>query len=237
MTGTLYLIPTPISEDAVINSLTGDIVQVLHKTQHYAVENIRTARRFIKSVDRNINIDGLTFYEIGKNSVESEKSKIIDVLISGKNVGIMSEAGAPGVADPGSDIVLAAHRAEIPVMPLVGASSILLALMGSGLNGQKFAFHGYLPIKQNERQKSIKLLEKESYNFSQSQLFIETPYRNKAIFDDLIKTCSPQTLLTVAIDLTGKEQFLETKSIQAWRSEKIVFPKKPAIFVLSALKM
>ncbi|HPW65913.1 MAG TPA: SAM-dependent methyltransferase [Salinivirgaceae bacterium] len=237
MTGILYLIPTPISEDAVVDSLTSDIAQVLHKTQHYAVENIRTARRFIKSIDRNINIDELTFYEIGKNSAETEKSNIIDVLISGKNVGIMSEAGAPGVADPGSDIVLAAHKANITVMPLVGASSILLALMGSGLNGQKFAFHGYLPIKQNERQKSIKQLEKESYNLSQSQLFIETPYRNKAIFDDLIKICSSQTLLTVAVDLTGREQILETKSIQAWKSSKIVFPKKPAIFVLLALKI
>ncbi|NLK15886.1 MAG: SAM-dependent methyltransferase [Bacteroidales bacterium] len=234
MTGTLYLIPTPISEEAVIDSLTGDIVRVLHKTQHYAVENIRSARRFIKSVDRNINIDELTFYEIGKNSSDTEKSSIIDILISGKNVGIMSEAGAPGVADPGSDIVLAAHKANINVMPLVGASSILLALMGSGLNGQKFVFHGYLPIKQNERQKAIRQLEKESHNFSQSQLFIETPYRNKAIFDDLIKTCLPQTLLTVAVDLTGEEQFLETKSIQAWKSSQVVFPKKPAIFVLLA---
>ena len=146
----------------------------------------------------------------------------------------MSVAGAPGVADPGSDIVLAAHKANINVMPLVGASSILLALMGSGLNGQKFVFHGYLPIKQNERQKAIRQLEKESHNFSQSQLFIETPYRNKAIFDDLIKTCLPQTLLTVAVDLTGEEQFLETKSIQAWKSSQVVFPKKPAIFVLLA---
>ncbi len=236
MKGVLYLIPTPISDDAVLNTLTNDIEHYIVNISHYAVENIRTARRFIKSVNKNINIDELTFYEIGKNKDNITQQNIINALLSGNHVGIMSEAGAPGVADPGSDVVLAAHMANIQVMPLVGASSILLAIMGSGLNGQKFAFHGYLPLKQNERQKSIKALEKESLYNAQTQLFIETPYRNKAIFDDLIKTCLPQTLLTVAIDLTGKEQFLETKTITAWKNSKIVFPKKPAIFAILAPK-
>jgi 16S rRNA (cytidine1402-2'-O)-methyltransferase len=236
MEGTLYLIPIPISEEPVIETITKDVADKVKEIQYFAVENIRTARRFIKSVDRNINIDSISFFEINPKISETDKQKIVQALQSGKDVGVMSEAGAPGIADPGSDVVLAVHLAGISVMPLIGASSIMLALMGSGLNGQRFAFQGYLPVKAQERQKALKQLERESAQWNQTQIFIETPYRNQHMFDEIIKTCNSGTLVTIAMDLTGKEQLLKTKTIEAWKREKLEFPKKPAIFALLAFK-
>lgn len=234
MQGKLYLIPTPISDEAVISTETADIRSVVAKIRYFAVENIRTARRFIRSIDKSINIDELIFFDIGKNVADNVKEIITEQIKSGNDVGLMSEAGVPCIADPGSEIVLAAHMANIEVIPLVGVSSIFLALMGSGLNGQKFMFNGYLPINKHERQKTIKNLEKASGLNRQTQIFIETPYRNSALFQDLIKVCMPNTLLTIAIDLTSKSQILKTRTILNWQNEGCEFQKQPAIFALQA---
>ena len=234
MSGTLYLIPTPISEEEIIETTTSETKNLLPRIKYYAVENVRTARRFLKSVDKSIDIDALTFFVIATKNNTQEEARIIKLLKDGHDIGLMSEAGVPGVADPGSFVVLAAHNANIKVMPLIGASSILLLLMGSGLNGQRFAFHGYLPVKPIERQKTLKQLEKESAVYNQTQIFIETPYRNKHMFDDIIKTCSNNTLVTLGFDLTGKEQILKTSTVETWKKEKIEFQKKPAIFALLA---
>lgn len=234
MQGKLYLIPTPISDEAVISTETADIRSVVAEIRYFAVENIRTARRFIRSIDKSINIDELIFFDIGKNVADNVKEIITEQIKSGNDVGLMSEAGVPCIADPGSEIVLAAHMANIEVIPLVGVSSIFLALMGSGLNGQKFMFNGYLPINKHERQKTIKNLEKASGLNRQTQIFIETPYRNSALFQDLIKVCMPNTLLTIAIDLTSKSQILKTRTILNWQNEGCEFQKQPAIFALQA---
>lgn len=234
MQGKLYLIPTPISDEAVISTETADIRSVVAKIRYFAVENIRTARRFIRSIDKSINIDELIFFDIGKNVADNVKEIITEQIKSGNDVGLMSEAGVPCIADPGSEIVLAAHMANIEVIPLVGVSSIFLALMGSGLNGQKFMFNGYLPINKHERQKTIKNLEKASGLNRQTQIFIETPYRNSALFQDLIRVCMPNTLLTIAIDLTSKSQILKTRTILNWQNEGCEFQKQPAIFALQA---
>ncbi len=236
MEGKLYLIPIPISDEPVIESRTSDVTQLVHQIGYFVVENIRTARRFIKSVDKNIDVDILTFFEIGERSTNFDSTHVIELLKSGNDVGVMSEAGAPGIADPGSEMVMAAHRENITVVPLIGASSIMLALMGSGLNGQRFSFLGYLPIKPQDRQKTLKQIERESAQWNQTQIFIETPYRNKQILEDILKICNPTTMVTIAIDLTGKEQHLKTKTIEAWKREKLEFPKKPAIFALLATK-
>ena len=236
MKGILYLIPTPISEEETIETITADTKQLLPKLKYHVVENIRTARRFLKSVDKSIDIDTTTFFEIGKKTDALEEERIIKLLKDGNDIGLMSEAGVPGVADPGSVIVMAAHKANIKVMPLVGASSILLLLMASGLNGQRFAFHGYLPIKPMERQKALKEIERESALYNQTQIFIETPYRNQHMFNDIVKSCNNGTLVTLGYDITGKGQILKTKTVESWKKEKIEFQKKPAIFALLAHK-
>ncbi|MDD2563772.1 MAG: SAM-dependent methyltransferase [Salinivirgaceae bacterium] len=236
MNGILYLIPTPISDEETIETITADTKQLLPQLKYYVVENIRTARRFLKSVDKSIDINRITFFEIGKNVNAIEEERIVKLLKDGNNIGLMSEAGVPGVADPGSVIVMAAHNADVKVMPLVGASSILLLLMASGLNGQRFAFHGYLPVKPMDRQRTLKEIERESSLYNQTQIFIETPYRNQHMFNDIVKTCSNGTLLTLGYDITGKEQILKTKTVESWKKEKIEFQKKPAIFALLAHK-
>lgn len=228
----LYLIPNVLSEGDWQNVLPAQVHPILTNTKNFIVENIRTARRFMKLVNREINIDECTFYELNKRTKDSELPMFLKPLSQGFDMGVISEAGCPGVADPGADIVRIAHQKGFQVIPIVGPSSILLALMASGLNGQNFAFKGYLPVKPNERVKEINLLEKRIRGEKQTQIFIETPYRNNQLVSDLLKTCSPTTLLCIAANVTGKNEFILTKSVQEWKKNVPELHKQPVIFLL-----
>ena len=228
----LFLIPNVLSEGNWQNVLPAQIHPILTNTKYFIVENIRTARRFMKQVNREINIDECTFYELNKRTKSSELPGFLKPLGQGFDVGVISEAGCPGVADPGADVVRIAHQKGYNVVPIVGPSSILLALMASGLNGQNFAFVGYLPVKPNERVKEIAALEKRIKNNKQTQIFIETPYRNNQLISDLLKTCSPTTLLCIAANITGENEFIATKTIQQWKTKVPDLHKQPVIFLL-----
>ena len=228
----LYLIPSLLSEGDWQNVLPAQIHPILTNTKHFIVENIRTARRFMKQVNREINIDECTFFELNKRTKHSELPGFLKPLTQGFDVGIISEAGCPGVADPGADVVRIAHQKGIQVVPIVGPSSILLALMASGLNGQNFAFNGYLPVKPNERVREIVSLEKRIRSGRQTQIFIETPYRNNQLIGDLLKTCSPTTLLCIAANITGEDEFIVTKTIQDWKKDVPDLHKQPVIFLI-----
>ncbi len=231
--GILYLIPVPLSDDAAFQSFTPYLVETINSLDEYIVENEKTARKFLKLAGLKIPQSELTIHDYGKHA--RDKGNINDFfegLTHGKNVGLMSEAGCPGVADPGASIVARAHQLGIKVVPLVGPSSILLALMASGFSGQKFAFHGYLPIDKIERAREIKSLELQSGREKQTQIFIETPFRNNQLLADLLKTCKPSTLLCVASNLTAPDESIQSFTIAEWRKRKDDFHKRPTIFLL-----
>lgn len=228
----LYLVPNVLSDGEWQNVLPAQIHPVLTNTKYFIVENIRTARRFMKLVNKEINIDECTFYELNKRTKIADLPGYLKPLETGNDIAVISEAGCPGVADPGADVVRIAHQKEFKVVPIVGPSSILLALMASGLNGQNFTFNGYLPVKPNERVKEISRLEKKVKNSNQTQLFIETPYRNNQLIADLLKICSPKTLLCIAANITGTNEFILTKTIQEWRKSVPDLHKQPAIFLI-----
>ena len=228
----LYLVPNVLSEGDWQNVLPAQLFQILTNTRYFIVEDVRTARRFLKQVNKEINIDECTFYELNKRTNYGEIPNYLKPIEQGFDVAVISEAGCPGIADPGADVVKIAHQKEYKVVPIVGPSSIILALMASGLNGQDFAFKGYLPVKPNERVKEILVLEKRILNQRQTQIFIETPYRNNHLISDLIKTCSPTTLLCIAANITGENEFISTKTIQQWKSKVPDLHKQPAIFLL-----
>lgn len=228
----LYLLPNVLSEGDWQNVLPAQIFQLVTHTRYYIVENIRTARRFLKQVNRDTDIDQLTFYELNKHTEQNELPGFLKPLEQGENVAVISEAGCPGIADPGAEVVKIAHQKGYKVVPLVGPSSILLALMASGLNGQSFAFNGYLPVRANERIRAISSLEKLVKNNRQTQIFIETPYRNNQLITDLLKTCSPSTLFCIAANLTGENEFIATKSVSQWKGNVPDLHKQPAIFLL-----
>ena len=232
--GILYLIPSVITDDGSLESISPHVRNALPDIQHFLVEEPRTARRFLSSLKIYESIEPLHFQVLDKNTKVEELPELFAPLFNGKNMGVLSESGCPGVADPGSIAVRYAHRFGVKVKPLVGPSSMLLALMSSGLNGQKFCFHGYLPIDAKEGAQIIRQLEKESQTKNQTQIFIETPYRNNSIFQTLIKNLQPQTDLAVAMDITGSSEFIDTKTVQNWRTQSIEFPKKPAIFLFLA---
>ncbi|MCG6190968.1 SAM-dependent methyltransferase [Maribellus maritimus] len=228
----LFLVPNVLSEGDWQNVLPAGIYQILSNTKFFIVENIRTARRFLKQVNKEIDIDSLTFFELNKYTQSSELPKFLHPIQKGFDIAVISEAGCPGVADPGADIVKIAHEKGVKVVPLVGPSSILLALMASGLNGQNFAFHGYLPVKPNERTRAISALEKQAKNNKQTQIFIETPYRNNQMLSDLLKTCHPSTLLCIAANITGDDEYIGTKSIKNWQGKLPDLHKIPTIFLI-----
>lgn len=228
----LYLIPSLLSESAPEDVLPEKVKQVCINTRIFIVENIRTARRFLKKVEKSIIIDDITFFELNKRTTFEEKQSYLKPLLAGHNVGVISEAGCPGVADPGAEIVQMAHSKNIQVVPLVGPSSILLALMASGLNGQNFAFAGYLPVNSNERIKRIKQLESKALQEKQTQIFIETPYRNNQLAEDLVKFCSPSIKLCIACDLTSENEFLLTKRVNEWKNKLPDMNKRPTIFLI-----
>ncbi len=229
---TLYLIPNVLSEDSRDGVLPSEIKPICVQTKYFIVENVRTARRFLKKVEPSINIDELTFFLLNKRTSYKEKMDSIAPLLKGHDVGIISEAGCPGVADPGADIVELAHKNGIKVVPLVGPSSILLSLMASGLNGQNFAFIGYIPVKPYERTRTIMYLDKKVRHDKQTQIFIETPYRNNQLVNDLLSKCSASTKLCIAMDITGEKEYIVTKTMKDWKGNVPDMHKRPVIFLL-----
>jgi len=228
----VYLIPTTLGESRLEAVLPAETRNILVSVSFFIVENVRTARRFLKLADKEIDIDKLTFFELNKHTRPEDLHRYLDPVKNGYDVGIISEAGCPGIADPGADIVRIAHERNIRVVPLVGPSSILLSLMASGLNGQNFAFNGYLPIKEPEKSRTIKMLENRVYTEGQSQIFIEAPYRNIQLFNDLTRNCSSKTLLCVAADVTLETEFILTKPVSYWRKNQPDIQKRPAIFII-----
>lgn len=231
----LYLIPVTLGDTPVRQVLPEYNREIILRIRHFIVEEIRTARRFLKQVDRDIDIDSLTFYPMGKHADAALFSKYLDPLRRGESVGVISEAGCPAVADPGADVVAIAQKENLKVIPLVGPSSILLAVMGSGFNGQSFAFNGYLPIHPSDRAKRLKQLESRSAAEKQTQLFIETPYRNAKMLADILATCNPRTRLCIAAGLTTEREYLRTLSVKEWKQQGIPeLSKIPAIFAIYA---
>lgn len=230
--GTLYLIPVPLADDAAGKSFTPYLVDTINHISEYIVENEKTARRFLKEAGLKIPQSELLIHDYGKHNRDIQQNDFFNGLLAGKDVGLMSEAGCPGIADPGADIVAQAHRKGIKVVPLVGPSSILLALMASGFSGQSFTFHGYLPIDKADRARKIKELEGQAERLKQTQLFIETPFRNNPMLEELLRTCKPATRLCIACNLTATDEMVKTQTIAAWKKQTPDLHKKPAIFLL-----
>lgn len=228
----LYLIPVPLSEGAVEDVTPACNIAIVREIKHFIVENVRSARRFLKKCDRDICIDELTFYELNRHTSPTDISTYLDPLEQGQPMGVISEAGCPAIADPGADVVAIAQRKGLTVRPLVGPSSILMGLMGSGFNGQSFAFLGYLPIDQSERSRKFKEMERLIRNDSQTQIFIETPYRNNKLMAEMTKSLPGNLALCVATDITGKGEKIVTKNIKEWGKTKYDFDKVPTIFLL-----
>ncbi|NTW33182.1 MAG: SAM-dependent methyltransferase [Bacteroidetes bacterium] len=231
-TGTLFLIPSTIAEDTSSLVLPLQVLELISTLDEFIVEDERNARRFLKSIGYTKPLQSLLLYQLNKHTEENEIPEFITSLLKGKDMGLLSEAGCPCIADPGSVIVALAHKNKIPVKPLVGPSSILLSLMASGFNGQNFAFNGYLPIDKNSRIRKIKDLENKIYRENQTQIFIETPYRNMQMLNDILNNCSPSTLLCIAVNVTGKDEFIETKTISEWKKQIPEIHKRTAIFLL-----
>ena len=232
MDAALYLLPVTLGDTPVDKVLPAYNREVIRGIKHFIVEDVRSARRFLKKVDAEINIDELTFYPLNKHTSAEEVSGYLKPLEEGAPMGVISEAGCPAVADPGADVVAIAQRKNLRVVPSVGPSSILLSVMGSGFNGQSFAFHGYLPIEPGERTKRLKELESRIYTESQTQLFIETPYRNNKMAEEILRTCRPQTKLCIAANLTCDGEYIRTKSVKEWKGKLPDLNKIPCIFLL-----
>lgn len=229
----LYLIPVTLGETPLQQVLPEYNTSIILGIRHFIVEEVRSARRFLKKVDRNIDIDALTFYPMGKHADAEAFASYLRPLEQGNAMGVISEAGCPAVADPGADVVAIAQRKGLKVVPLVGPSSMIMAVMASGFNGQSFAFNGYLPIEPGERVRRIRTLEQRAYAERQTQLFIETPYRNAKLFDDLVRTCRPQTRLCVAAGITCPEEYIHTHPIAWWKLHGLPdLSKTPAIFLI-----
>jgi 16S rRNA (cytidine1402-2'-O)-methyltransferase len=229
--GTLYLIPSLLGDSAIERSIPIFNKEIIQSLDEFIVEDLRSARRFLIKMGSK-PIDSLTFHLLNEHTTPDKISLCLDGLLKGKNVGLLSDAGCPGIADPGAEVVKLAHRNNIKVIPLIGPSSILLALISSGLNGQNFAFHGYLPKRQPERGTKIKQLESFTYKENQTQMFIETPYRNDAMLQDILNTCRPDTLLCIASDITLPTEYIYTATIKEWRTDKRSFNDHPAVFLI-----
>lgn len=232
--GKLYLIPSPLGDNDPAEVIPSYVLDLLKNINHYVVEEFRTVRRYLSRAGLKGSIDKLQMYELNEHTPQALIEGYVKVLLEGSNVGLISEAGLPAVADPGAQLVALAHAHGIEVCPLVGPSSLMLALMGSGLNGQCFAFTGYLPVKPDERKAKIKLIEKVSSQLNQSQIMIETPYRNGQLFADLLAVCSPKTRICVAADITLPTQTILTKSVAAWKKSPIEIGKRPCVFIMLA---
>lgn len=232
--GRLFLIPSFLSESKPSQVFPSHNKELILGIKYFLVENLRTARRFLKAMDKSIVIDDLHFEVLDKHTAFETFSDYLNPIFEGQDVGVISEAGCPGVADPGAEITLFAHQKNIQVVPLIGPSSILIAQMASGLNGQSFAFNGYLPIKGNDVVKAVQKFEMRSRQEKQSQIFIEAPYRNLQLLEVFLKTLSPQTRLCIASDLTGANEFIKTKTVKQWKGHLPAIHKVPTIFIFLA---
>ena len=234
MVGKLYLVPTMLGDNAPLEVLPLSIKRTVENIDHYIAENEKSARRFIKRISPSKNQPDLHFEILNKYTDPAEIPSFLNPCVQGFDMILLSEAGAPGIADPGAEVVLLAHEKKIQVVPLVGPSSILMAMMASGMNGQNFAFTGYLPIEHDVRAKAIKSLEMLSLETGQAQIFIETPYRNEKVFQELIKKLKPTTRLCLATDITLPSEQIITKTVKEWQKHKIEINKKPTVFILQA---
>jgi 16S rRNA (cytidine1402-2'-O)-methyltransferase len=235
MAGTLYLIPVPLGPTAPQDSLPANVLATVRPLTYFVVEQAKTARAFLKAAGTDTPLQELQLEELNEHTKADALDRLLAPLRSGHDVGLLSEAGCPAVADPGANLVALAQQENIRVVPLIGPSSLLLALMASGLNGQRFAFLGYLPAKEAERTKALRDLESDSRKHKQTQLFIETPYRNKAMFDGILQTCSPTTRLTVATDLTLPSESVVTLTIAQWKKKTPPeIERRPTVFLLLA---
>jgi 16S rRNA (cytidine1402-2'-O)-methyltransferase len=230
--GILYLIPVNIADCSSDIFLPNHNIEIIRNIRIFFAENVRTARRFISGLRIIPDMNSLEFEVLDKDTGEDVLHQMTGKLLTGYDAGLLSEAGSPGIADPGSKLVGLAHRSQIKVVPLVGPSSILLALIASGFNGQNFAFNGYLPIEESARSNRIRELEKKMYKENQTQIFIETPYRNDKMIGSLIKILHPDTLLCIAADLTGPREYIRTMPLRLWKNENIMLNKIPAVFLI-----
>lgn len=235
MAGTLYLIPVPLGPTAPQESLPANVLAAIRPLTHFVVEQAKTARAFLKAAGTDLPLQELQLQELNEHTKANELDRLLEPLRTGHDVGLLSEAGCPAVADPGANLVALAQKENIRIVPLIGPSSLLLALMASGLNGQRFAFQGYLSAKEVERTKMLHDLESESRKRQQTQIFIETPYRNRAMFDAILQACLPTTRLTVATDLTLPGESVLTRTIQAWKKQTPPeIERRPTVFLLLA---
>ena len=230
--GILYLIPTPLGENPPLEVLPLTVKKIIEDQNHFIIENEKAARRFIKKIAPNKNQDQLIMYPLNKFITPEETESYLDQCKAGISMGLFSDAGCPGIADPGSVIVAKAHRLGIQVKPIVGPSSLILAMMSSGMNGQNFAFNGYLPIEQKKRRQAIIKFEKKAIKDNQAQLFIETPYRSDSLLNELLKVLLSNTLLCVGCDLSLKNEYIKTLTISQWKNEKANLNKRPCIFII-----
>lgn len=229
---TLYLIPTSLGDTSFERILPAQNTKIVNDLKYFIVEDVRTARRFLKKMNHAIDIDSLTFFILNQHTSPEELSGFLKPMFDGNDMGVLSEAGCPAIADPGADVVAIAQRHNLNVVPLVGPSSILLSLMASGFNGQSFAFVGYLPIQPADRSKALKKLESRVYSENQSQIFIETPYRNMKMLEDILHVCQPSTRLCIAVDITLSSEFIKTKTVKEWKSQLPDLNKRPCIFLI-----
>ncbi|MGE5943805.1 MAG: SAM-dependent methyltransferase [Flavobacteriales bacterium] len=230
--GKLYLIPTTLGDNNPLDVLPITVKNIIEQTDIFIVENEKTARHFIKKITPDKVQSTLKIHLLNKFTEDTELPTFLESCSKGINVGLLSEAGCPGIADPGADVVKLAHQLDIKVVPLVGPSSILMAMMGSGMNGQSFTFNGYLPIDKNERKKEIKRLERVSFELNQSQIFIETPYRNNKILEDICGILEKNTHVCVACDITLPTEFIKTLTVNEWTKKKVDLHKRPTIFII-----
>ena len=228
----LYLLPVTLGDTPWERVLPIYNKEVLSHIRHFIVEDVRSARRFLKKVDKDIDIDTLTFYPLNKHTSPEDISGYLKPLEDGQSMGVISEAGCPAVADPGADVVAIAQRKRLKVVPLVGPSSIILSVMASGFNGQSFAFNGYLPIEPAERAKKLKQLEQRAYSEHQTQIFIETPYRNNKMVEDILQNCRPQTRLCIAANITCEGEYIQTRTVKASKGHTPDLTKIPCIFLI-----
>ena len=230
--GKLYLIPSPLGDSEPAEVIPAPVLERLQHIDCYVVEEVRTVRRYLSRAGLKGHIEGLEFHELNEHTSPAEAASLVHLFDNGRDVGLISEAGLPAVADPGSLLVALCHREGIEVIPMVGPSSLMLALMASGLNGQSFAFVGYIPAKTEERRSAIRRLEKRSAAEHQTQILIETPYRNDALFADLVATCSSRTMLTVAANITQPDAYIRTQSVARWKEHPVTIGKRPCVFLL-----
>ena len=228
----LYLLPSTLGDTPISNVLPAANVEVITQIKYFIVENIRSARRFLKKVDHNIDIDTLTFYTLDEHTLPKDIHDYLKPLEEGNPMGVISEAGCPVVADPGSLVVELAQKKNLKVIPMVGPSSIILSVMASGFNGQSFTFYGYLPIEPDKRAAAIRTLETRAYKENQTQLFIETPYRNIKMLEEILHVCCPDTRLCIATDITCENEYIRTKTIKEWKKQLPDINKRPTIFLI-----